>query len=70
MNLITVRDRINEINNRYNGDNDCSPDYPTVNWTDRQLTDLIEALVAHIEDLNRRILVLEDAHPTKPSERI
>lgn len=63
MNTNAIRDRLNQINNRYNGDNDCSENYPTVNWTDRQLTDCIEALVAQVESLSRRISDLEEMHP-------
>lgn len=60
MNLDAIENRLEGIHKRYNADNDCSPDYPTVNWTDEQLADCIEGLVGIIESLIKRIEELEN----------
>ena len=61
MNLDAVQNRIDRITARYDGDHDCSPDYPTVNWTDQQLVECIQALLNKIYDLQDRVTFLEEA---------
>jgi hypothetical protein len=59
MDINYIQGRINRIHERYDGDNDCSPDYPTVNWTDEQLAECIEGLLDAINDLNEKVSRLE-----------
>lgn len=54
-----VETKIQAIKDRYNGDYDTTPDYPLVNWTDRELLDLIEGLYYHIKLQDEEIETLQ-----------
>ena len=60
-----IQYNIQEIKERYNADNDCSPDYPTVNWTDIKLLEIIEELQDEIEELESKINRLVDSMPAE-----
>lgn len=51
---------IREIQRRYNADNDCSPDYPTVNWTDNVLLDLVVDLSKALDELESKVEQLQE----------
>jgi hypothetical protein len=50
-----VNNKLTQIEQRYDGDHDCSPDYPTVNWTDIQLVDCIHSLLEKVEGLEKEV---------------
>ena len=53
-----IRDQIERMKARYNGDNDIIPGTPTVTWADRENLDLIERLLTRIENLEREVRVM------------
>jgi len=60
-----IQSNIREIEERYNADNDCSPDYPTVNWADIKLLEIIKEQQEQIEELEERIDHIVDSLPVQ-----
>jgi hypothetical protein len=58
-----LEDALNRVDQRYDGDHDCSPDYPTVNWADFQLSYVLRALIEHIDILEKKVAELEGKLP-------
>ena len=54
-----IESKIQGIKDHYNGDFDTVPGYPLVNWTDRELLDLIERLYQHIQMQDEEIEQLQ-----------
>ena len=55
-----IRYRIMQLEERYNGDNDTIPGAPYMTHMDFMLLDTIKHLVDMIDDLNKRIVELEE----------
>jgi hypothetical protein len=54
-----LRDKINRMALRYDGENDLILGAPVVTWSDFELLDIISSLLAMVEDLQKQINDLE-----------
>jgi hypothetical protein len=58
--LSAVQADLDEIDQRYNGDNDYVPIIPVVLWVDKVESDAIRTLLAHIKRLEESKAVMEN----------
>lgn len=55
INVNSIKDDIERVDRRYDGDNDIIPGAPVVTWTDRELLELVRRLTDCCMDLQSQI---------------